>query len=111
MGCEFAPRTMCSKLCSRTGPDGPPAGRNQLADSPASRFLASATSGRPWSASLILSGGDEAFELLEPVLDENHLGHRRRLRFLRLQYQKALTISRQVPVADRTTRPQSRRFE
>jgi hypothetical protein len=46
----------------------------------------------PGSASLLLSGGDEALEFLEPVLDENQFGDRRRLRFLKLHYQKALII-------------------
>lgn len=48
----------------------------------------------------LLSGWDEALEVLEPVLDEDHLRHGLRLPVVELHHQEALAIGRDIPGAD-----------
>jgi hypothetical protein len=45
-------------------------------------------------ASFIFPDGGEALQFFKPVLDEDHLGHRRGLGFLHLHLQIALAIQR-----------------
>ena len=40
----------------------------------------------------LISAGDEALEFLEPVLDQDHLGDRRRRPLLELHHQESLPI-------------------
>ena len=67
--------------------------------STAGLFLTSSTSDRPESAFLLLPGGHEALEFLEPVLDEDHLADGRGLPLLHLNHQKSLLVEGQVIVA------------
>jgi len=79
---------------------------------PPAGFLISCPSARPaasehprpragqGSAPSFLSGGDEALELLEPVLDEGHFGDRRRLPVFELDHEKSLRVKGQVIALD-----------
>jgi hypothetical protein len=59
-------------------------------------------------ASLLPPGRREAFQLLKPVLDEDHFGDGLGLPLFKLHHQESLSVRRDVPGADRTSRTVSR---